>query len=196
MNARIRLAAGLALIAVLALTPLRALLEGSMRAHMLVQFPLVALTGAAMASAVPVNAWGVLRACNAHGLTGLTLIGATAAVLMIPRVLDAAIAEPGVEGGKFLALVLAGMVSRVSWQAAGPVVQSFYVGTMLPMSVAVGSIYQETPLRLCNAYRLDDQQRLGTELVVLASAMALLWLGTTLLTYLRGTGAPRPLLPR
>jgi hypothetical protein len=33
-----------------------------------------------------------------------------------------------------------------------------------------------SPLRLCNAYRLDDQQRLGTELVRIVAVVGVAWL--------------------
>jgi len=59
------------------------------------------------------------------------------------------------------------------------VVQAFFLGGMLPMTIAVGTLYQNAPLRLCNAYRLDDQQALGSHLVVLAVAVAGVWLVRT-----------------
>jgi hypothetical protein len=40
----------------------------------------------------------------------------------------------------------------------------------------VGQLYIDSPLRLCNAYLLDDQARLGTWLVTAAALLALGWL--------------------
>jgi hypothetical protein len=47
---------------------------------------------------------------------------------------------------------------------------------MLPMTAVVGQLYIDSPLRLCNAYLLDDQARLGTWLVTAAALLALGWL--------------------
>jgi Co/Zn/Cd efflux system component len=40
----------------------------------------------------------------------------------------------------------------------------------------VGTLYQDSPARLCNAYRLDDQQMLGTSLVAVSVAILAAWL--------------------
>jgi len=48
---------------------------------------------------------------------------------------------------------------------------------VLPMTVVVGTLYRDSPTRVCNAYRLDDQQSLGLALVLIAIATAALWLG-------------------
>jgi uncharacterized membrane protein YqjE len=72
--------------------------------------------------------------------------------------------------------VLAGAALRLSWRAAGLVVQGFFLGNMLPMTAVVGQLYIDAPLRLCNAYLLDDQARLGQWLIALAVLLALAWL--------------------
>jgi hypothetical protein len=56
------------------------------------------------------------------------------------------------------------------------VVQGFFLGNVLPMTVIAGTLYQDAPQRLCNAYRLDDQQQLGLALVWAAALVALGWL--------------------
>jgi hypothetical protein len=43
-----------------------------------------------------------------------------------------------------------------------------------------GQLYQDSPLRLCNAYLLQDQVRLGQALVVLAVAVAAGWIAFAL----------------
>ena len=74
------------------------------------------------------------------------------------------------------ALLLAGAALRLSWQAAGLLMQGFFLGNMLPMTAVVGQLYIDSPLRLCNAYLLDDQIRLGTWLIAVAALLALGWL--------------------
>lgn len=167
---------GMLLILTLASPPLRHLLEDSMRVHMLVQYPLVVLCGALLARSMPPRVARRLAGWNVLGLSGLVASVLFTTVLMIPRVLDLALVDLRVETAKFAALLFVGAVLPASWRAAGPVVQAFFLGGMLPMMIVVGTLYQNAPLRLCNAYRLDDQQALGTQLVVVAVVVAAVWL--------------------
>ena len=73
-------------------------------------------------------------------------------------------------------LVAAGAALRLSWRPAGLVLQFFFLGNVLPMMTVVGTLYVESPLRLCNAYLLDDQVRLGEWLIGAAAAVAVMWL--------------------
>ena len=50
------------------------------------------------------------------------------------------------------------------------------LGNILPMTIIVGTLYQDSLLRLCNAYRLDDQRQLGLALVWLAILAGVAWL--------------------
>ncbi len=77
---------------------------------------------------------------------------------------------------KLIALLATGAALRLSWQRAGIVVQAFFLGNVLPMSAVVGTLFQDSAIRVCNAYRLDDQQTLGIALVWLAVAVAAIWL--------------------
>jgi hypothetical protein len=161
---------------VLALTPARALLEASMLRHMLVQAPLLLLAGALLASAAGPGLRAALARWNALGISGLVAAGAVLGLLMVPRVLDLALAEPAVEAAKFALLLLAGAALALSWRPAGLLVQAFFLGNMLPMTAVAGQLYADSPVRVCNAYLLDDQARLGEWLIALACAAAVLWL--------------------
>lgn len=169
-------AAGLALAALLAWPAVRQVLESSMWRQMLLQYPLWLLAGALLAAVLPRRARAALARWNAHGITGLVLAGVVLAVLMVPRLLDLALRDPAVEAAKCVALLLAGAALRLSWRAAGRVVQGFFLGNVLPMTVVAGQLYIDAPLRLCNAYLLDDQARLGQWLIALAVLLALGWL--------------------
>jgi hypothetical protein len=59
--------------------------------------------------------------------------------------------------------------------AAGLVIQGFFLGSVVPMTIAVGSLFRDAPLRLCNAYRLDDQQQLGLALICVAGVTTVGW---------------------
>jgi hypothetical protein len=167
---------GLALLAALLLPPLRHALESSMSLRMLVQYPALMLAGTLLAGGVPTGVRRWLAAWNALGISGFAAVALFLAVLMIPRVLDLALADLRVEAAKVAALLFAGAALHPSWRAAGRVVQGFCLGNLLPMMVIVGTLYQDSPLRLCNAYRLDDQQQLGQALVWVASVVAIVWL--------------------
>jgi len=168
--------AGLLLTAVLASPWPRQWLEASMWRHMLLQFPLWMLAGALLCAVLPTRARSITSAWNSHGIAGLIWVGMVLSVLMVPRVLDLALRDMVVEAVKCTALLLAGTLLRLSWRPAGLVVQCFFLGMLLPMMVVVGQLYIDSPLRLCNAYLLDDQERLGRWLIALAALLASAWL--------------------
>ena len=168
--------AGLAIAALLALPASRHLLEASMWRHMVLQYPLWMLAGALLTAALPERAKNGIARWNASGISGLILAGTALLVLMIPRVLDLALLHPPIEFAKSAALLATGSALRLSWRRAGLVVQGFFLGNMLLMGVAIGQLYANSPLRLCNAYLLDDQVRLGNWLTGLFTVLAVAWL--------------------
>ena len=180
----------IALIVLIASPPARNFLEASMVRHMLLQYPLLILCGAGLARGLlaapavraparqpPRSNW------NAHGITGLFGTALTLAVLMIPRVLDLALLHPWVACAKMAALVACGAAIYRSWRPAGWLVQGFFLGQVLPMMAVVGSLYETSPTRVCNAYLLGDQMLLGQWLTWLAAAIALVW-GAVLVQFL------------
>jgi hypothetical protein len=192
---RTQAALGLALCALLAWPALRYALEASMWRHMVLQFPLLMGAGALLAAALPSRARTLVARWNAHGIAGLVLVAVVLAVLMVPRVLDLALRDGAIEAAKGAALVLAGAALRLSWRAAGLVVQGFFLGNVLPMTAVVGQLYIDAPLRLCNAYLLDDQARLGQWLIGLAALLALGWLAQVGWWMARREGDSAPLAP-
>jgi len=107
----------------------------------------------------------------------------------------AALGGGATEAAKCAALVLAGAALRLSWRAAGLVVQGFLLGNMLPMTAVVGQLYIDAPLRLCNAYLLDAPARLGQWLIALAALLALGWLAQVGGGMARREGGSSPLAP-
>ena len=175
-TARRQRLAAVVLIALLLVPWLRDWLTASMWRHMVLQFPLWMGAGALLVAGLSPAAQARIARWNAFGISGLVGAGTVLAVLMVPRVLDLALASAPVEAAKCTALLLAGAALRLSWRAAGLVVQGFFLGNMLPMTAVVGQLYIDSPLRLCNAYLLDDQARLGDWLVATAAVLALGWL--------------------
>ena len=177
---RLATPATLAGLAVLALPPVRHLLESSMSVHMLVQFPLLLAAGCLLARSLPAPVRRRIDAWNAHGIAGLFACVLALMVLMIPRVLDLALVDARIEAAKWLVLLACGAALQLSWARAGLLVQAFFLGNLLPMTGAVGQLYQDAPLRLCNAYLLEDQVRLGQGLVVLSVVAAVIAIGVGL----------------
>ena len=167
--------AGALLCAALMLQPFREMLELSMQRHMLLQYPALLLAGFLLGRAVPPAAARWAAGWNALGISGMTAVSLILALLMIPRVLDLALVDARIEALKVGALVFAGAIVRPSWRSAGLIVQAFFVGGVVMMTIVAGDLYQDAPLRLCNAYRLDDQQRLGEKLVLIATMAGTGW---------------------
>jgi hypothetical protein len=182
-------AAALASLLLLALPGARQWLESSMSAHMLAQFPLLGLCGFLLAGALPRRWRERLGAWNAYGISGLFATAVALAILMIPRVLDLALVDRRVELAKWLALLLCGAAVRISWRPAGLLVQGFFLGNVLPMMAVAGQLFEDSPIRLCNAYLLDDQARLGRMLTGIAVALALAWLARLALATIRREAA-------
>jgi hypothetical protein len=167
---------GIYLSLLLAAPPLRGELEERMSTHMLVQMPALVVAGALIAHAASPGVRRRLHAWNAHGIAGLTLAALVLALVMIPRLLDLVLVHPSVEAAKFAALLACGAALRWSWRPAGIVVQGFFLGNALPMMAIAGWLYETAPARVCNAYRLDEQQWLGQALSWVAVAVAAAWL--------------------
>lgn len=173
------------LLALLALPGSRQLLESGMTLHMLVQFPLLAGCGLLLAGALPGSWRRRVERWNALGISGLLATALVLGVLMVPRVLDLALVDARVEAAKWLALLACGAALRLSWRPAGLLVQGFFLGNVLPMTAVAGHLYQDSPVRLCNAYLLDDQVRLGQLLVGICVAVAIGWFAGLARTLMR-----------
>jgi hypothetical protein len=168
---------GGALLVLLLLPAARHAAESSMVAHMLVQYTGLLAAGALLAARAAVGRWHrTAQRWNELGIAGLAGGGIALAVLMVPRVLDLALTDGRIEAAKLLTLVLAGAALRLSWRPAGWVVQAFFLGNVLPMMAVVGTLYEDSTTRVCNAYLLDDQRLLGAGLVWLSIGMAAAWL--------------------
>ncbi len=176
-------------LCLLALPGARMFLEGSMSRHMLLQFPLLGGIGFCLAGALPRNWIRRLNAWNDYGISGLFASALVLAILMIPRVLDLALVDARIELVKWLALLLCGAALRLSWQPAGLLVQGFFLGNVLPMMAVVGNLFESSPVRLCNAYLLGDQERLGQSLIWIAAVIGLLWFAMLVRTMIRREAA-------
>ena len=180
--------AGALLFAVLALPAMRHALERVMLAHMLVQIPLLAASGALIAAALPARVKSRIAAWNRCGVAGTLLALIASTWWMVPRALDLALAAPLMEVAKFATLpLLVGAPIALSWRDLGGMGRGFVIANVLPMWAVVGWLYAAAPVRVCNFYLVEEQVGAG---VGLLSASLVLAVAAGLLSF--RTVAPRP----
>ncbi|MGV8894241.1 MAG: hypothetical protein ACOH2K_15135 [Burkholderiaceae bacterium] len=168
-------------------------LERSMPLHMLVQMPM--LLGAGVACAFALSCVGrnpqhtsnkLLRGIahlsryrfgkiDEYGIVALSFFLLLSAYWMIPKALDDVLVSPAAELLKFAGFFLAGLILPGTWARANRVIQLFFLGNFAWMMAIVGMLYQDTTVRLCNAYLLDDQVIAGRGLVVLSVLLPVIW---------------------
>jgi len=154
-------------------------LESTMARHMLLQIPLLIAAGSCIAlglrrTGIAALA-GRLRVWDENGVTGLFAFLLVSVYWMIPKALDSAALSLATDTGKFVSLLLAGLLLPASLARANIVIQLFFIGNFASMTAIAGMLYQDSPRRLCNLYLIDDQMIAGTGLVTLAIAVAVAW---------------------
>lgn len=146
-----------------------------MTLQMLVQIPSLALVGWLVARATPMPLRRMISAWNHRGITGLLLMSLAGLVWVLPRAMDAALDDPLVALAKFLSVpLLIGAPLSLSWSQMGFVVRGVFLSELVASCFRMGWLYLISPVRLCNNYLLDDQQRLGTYLLVTGAIIVLI----------------------
>ena len=169
------------LVLVLLAPPVRHGLEATMTAQMLVQLPLLAAAGWLLSGAVPPRVLARVERWSHRGFTGLVLVTVTAAFWMLPRSLDAATSHTLISVAKCLSVpLLIGLPFGVSWPRMGFVVRGVFLVEFVATFFRLGWLYLISPIRLCNNYALNDQQRLGEYMLALGGGL-LVWLAWMLL---------------
>lgn len=165
--------AGILLLTILALPPVRHALEASMLGHMLVQLPLLALGGGIAIHGLVGSAGWRAAGFNAGGIAGILAATFAMACWMLPRSLDAALTIPLVEAVKFVAVpTLIGGAFAVSWPLAHVIVRGVVWAHAVAMLLVLGWLYTVSPTRLCVGYRLDQQTTLGWAFLAAAATLA------------------------
>jgi len=164
------------LVLVLLAPPVRHGLEATMTAQMLVQLPLLVAAGWLLSRALPPRLLAGVERWSHRGFTGLVLVTVTAAFWMLPRSLDAATSQPLIAAAKYLSVpLLIGLPFGVSWLSMGFVVRGVFLVEFVASFFRLGWLYLISPIRLCNNYALNDQQRLGGYMLAIGSGL-LAWL--------------------
>ncbi|WP_129648938.1 hypothetical protein [Peristeroidobacter agariperforans] len=162
---------------VLFLDGVRHFIETRMLLHMLLEFPLLFLSGAAAAALMVSYAGGtawVIEKIDYRGLTAITLVLCVSAYWMIPASLDNSLLQPGVALAKYASWWFAGWMLALSWRRMSEVLRMFMLGNLCWMFGSVGSLFQVSESRLCVNYLFGDQQMTGRALVGVAVSLAAL----------------------
>ena len=146
-------------------------LEADPVTHVLVQLPMLALAGALLPLRAGLGAW------NRGGWAALLVAIFATAFWMLPRAIDGALTDPGLEAAKFVTLPLAvGLMLRIGRARAHPLLRGFLKAQALAMLGVLAFLYTHAPARLCNAYLIEDQARLGHGFLVVALGLAVIWI--------------------
>jgi hypothetical protein len=172
---RVVLAGVTLLAAASSLPPLSTLLMRFMLTQMLVQIPLNFLAAASLSVHIRLPTETRWMQWNAQGAPGLLFSAIVLAFWMTPIALDGAAADSLWETGKIASVLAAGISAGISWRLGSGVAHAFYVGNMVWMTVTAGMLYQESTVRLCNAYLWDDQAITGQALVGASVVLAVTW---------------------
>ena len=176
MSARFLACAAIAVWLVLSLAPLRIALERDMVWQMAVQMPLLIAVGVLLAAWARVREPRWFAAADWLGIPGIIAVIFATSFWMVPRALDAAIANPLTDLAKFVSLpLLAGLPLGLSWRRMPPLGRAFIWANFIPKVGAVGGIYLAAPNRLCVYYRLDQQEVAGWTLIAIAVALGTTW---------------------
>lgn len=162
---------------ILVLPGVGTLLKATMLSHMLVQIPALVVCGLLAGTRLH-RAGGKARdLARAFRWPLLACALGTLTLWMIPRLLDEAVADPIVDALKVLSLVAgAGLPLALCWPHLGPVARGVIHLEALATCWRLGWLYLDNPQRLCAQYLLQDQQQLGTALLLLGVPYAA-WLG-------------------
>lgn len=189
-----QVAIGAGLIALGLVPPVAAWLESGLVSHLFGQYLLLlgggALIGSATARRYPCG-W-----CAAPALlAGLLAL----AFWLIPRWIDAALADTATNTAKVMSLVLlAGLPLGWGWRQAGGVLRGFVWANVASMLAVMGWLQLSVPSRLCNSYLQSEQTVYGRLLVAAALLMVAVAGGMALLGFRMGQkpmGGQGPDLP-
>lgn len=152
---------------------LRHPLEGDPVTHVLVQLPVLALAGwfGGQSLTIGEGAW------NRGGVAALLIALFAIAFWMIPRSIDAALQSPAMNIAKFVSVpVLIGAPLALGWPRAHPLLRGFLKAEAISMLGVLAFLYTHAPFRICNAYLVNDQERLGYGFLFAAFGVALIWI--------------------
>ena len=181
---------GFGLLALLALPPVAVWLEATLSRHLLVQIPLLAVSGYLLGPVIGRLRPRRLGGYNTGGVPGVLLAMFAASFWMLPRSLDAVLADSFMEIAKFVSVpVFIGIPLALSWHKLHAIAKGFIWANLISMLAVLGWLYLASPVRLCNSYLLDQQHVLGWAMLALAAGVAVCQAGGAFVGHLDGSGS-------
>jgi hypothetical protein len=169
----------------------RGWLEATMSSHMLVQIPLLGAIGVIGCRLLPERRQDALLAAAGGAIPCVLLAIFASSWWMLPRALDAALADPLTEAAKFVSLpALVGLPLALAWRQLSAIGRGFVWTNFISMLAVLGWLYIAAPVRVCNNYLVDEQGQAGWLMVKLAVLIFAGWLGTL---FVGGNAATREL---
>lgn len=151
---------------------IRHVIESRMALHMLLEFPMLFVSGYAFLRGLEQSRHGLMLwrtlALDHLGIVGLTFASCVFAFWMIPAALDFALIEPTVAAAKYLSWWTAGLSTANAIGRSTVEIRIFYFGNAAWMSATAGLLYLDATNRLCVNYLLGDQTVAGQGLILLA----------------------------
>lgn len=152
-------------------------LEATMSAHMLVQIPLLAAVGISAGRLLPERCQAALLATAGGAIPCIVLAVFASTYWMLPRALDAALANPLAELAKFISLpTLVGLPLALAWPQISVIGRGFIWTNFISMLAVLGWLYIAAPVRVCNSYLINQQTDAGWLMVRLAVLLFAVWL--------------------
>jgi len=159
----------------LSFAPLRIYLEQSMFVQMVIQLPILFISGALISETKLVTQFfSTIKVIDVYGLTSFMVAQVILVYWMLPISIDRAVVIPWVDGVKIISMIIAGICVGQALQKAPQTVQLFFIGYFTAMMIWLGLYFATTEVRLCNVYSLSSQHFTGYGLVVM-SGMLLVW---------------------
>ncbi len=144
--------------------------------HVLLQLPLLALAGALIVQPVLEGKNWRNSSFFGGGLAPILIAIFSIAFWMLPRSIDAALTDPRMEMAKFTTVpILIGASLAIGWPRAHPLLRAFLKAEAVSMLAVMAFLYTHAPVRICNAYLVSDQERLGLGFLLAAITCAVLW---------------------
>lgn len=146
----------------LVLPPVSTFLESHMVLHMHMQMPLLVITGLLMAPFFQKCFAFLFAKWNQNGIAGILLFIIIITYWMIPKTMDDALSSMTVELFKFISLpFLGGVPLRDSWIKLQDYLKISVIALFTIAFLAMGLLYIQSPIQLCNNYLLVEQITLG-----------------------------------
>ncbi|KEF37276.1 hypothetical protein M670_03523 [Schinkia azotoformans MEV2011] len=166
---------GTGLFILLALPPVKQLMESHMVGQMIIQLPLLVLAGFFIGEAIKTKITVDQNSSKLNGVAGILLAVFTISYWMLPRAMDASINDGLFGILKYSTLpLLAGIPISLCWKKLHPLWKNFIWANNISMFAVMGWLFIISPVRLCNNYLLGQQILLG-QIFLLVTALIIIY---------------------